>query len=364
MHSLQINSFFYRLLKHKSVYRLFSLRVFHAVQNFFCCSKLTVRFFFVFTVLFNITGLQADMVCTKGGVGFVETTDSISEMFRSNCLGEMQPGCTGSFGGIYLLSPITGGIAVPSGHAYCLSHCPDGTFGGAPTFDFFVSCTTTGNTYFADLNDINDDGNTSGSQNTSSCNPINLITGNKYKIHTDITSIIEGSSIHKPEFTRIYNSSATINKKRQSDLNLYNNGWSNNYQKKIEFIRPARSAVNYIGRTDAPGNIDVSLQSIKYASRQLACEKGVREVVANTTSPFSPRVLSGTPVYKNNQCYLVDEYGRFITKIPIKSNVTVGLSNNVSIPFELNIFRPDGNVLVFSLGETTGGTTPTKYTMR
>ncbi len=49
--------------------------------------------------------------------------------------------------------------------------------------------------YFADANSLDQEAQNNGNKKPSTCNPVNLYNGNKYKIHTDIETDLDGELI-------------------------------------------------------------------------------------------------------------------------------------------------------------------------
>jgi len=327
------------MIKTKLLTSIFGFRYKIIVQLTFLCYLLLSSFY-----------IKAELHCQTSGSGSGGPATSVSKALEGMCdWASTGNGCVGYLSDLNLSEQMTFAAS-----GTCYRNCG---YGPSYAGTFIVSCSAEGPTYFIDINDLDEEKSIYGVQDNSSCNPINLVTGNKYKIHTDISPEIEGSTLQKPAFTRIYNSSVMVNENKPAEKS-----WTHNYQRKMEFIQHYLPAVNYVGRTDAPSNVSANKQSNIYYSKQQACELGFSEIVSKDTS-LSSRFLSGTPVYIYGRCILRDINGWYITEIPIKSSVTVSANSGPTRSFKVKLHRPDGNVYLFSLDGTS---TPSQqlYTTR
>ncbi len=164
--------------------------------------------FIVFLFGFQISNSYAYLSCVGSGSGIGAQGESIETVVETNCLGEILQGCSGrlasfSFSGY---GPATARVEA---RGYCEAICPKGNVGGPSlvAWQFDVICNITDMKYYIYPNEQKSNDNRKGKDEKTTCNPINLITGNKFKIHTDISSTITGSTLHKPKFTRTYTQS-------------------------------------------------------------------------------------------------------------------------------------------------------------
>ena len=208
------------------------------------------------------------------------------------------------------------------------------------------SCTS--DEFFNDFSNTNQNAQNEGPADNSSCNPINLISGNKYKIHTDIdtSDAAQGVSpgIHKPAFTRIYNSFAY-----KAVDNVIGLNWRHTYQRSLEVIIPLKPAVNIIRATG--GASSSPYQSSIYSTAQSACVDGFNEVIANSTnntSLFVPlrRVTSGTASWNGTECQVSDSSGKYVASMSISSHQDT-VSDDAALHTRIRVQRFDGKEIAF-----------------
>ena len=116
--------------------------------------------------------------------------------------------------------------------------------------------------FFADKETIEKEAKNSA-DNPNQCStdgPINTVTGNKHKTHVDIDS--NSPAFFKPEFTRIYNSSAVSNR----DFVIGKN-WLHSYQRSLQLLDFVNSKLR------DPGNVNHSPSN--FSTPANACTGGV-----------------------------------------------------------------------------------------
>jgi RHS repeat-associated protein len=209
----------------------------------------------------------------------------------------------------------------------------------------------TGGEYYADASNLDLDDDGEGNSCPKSPNPINLITGNKFKIHTDVSGNIENSSLSRPQFIRTYNSHLM----KQSGHNIGQN-WRHSYNRSLQFQTIFRSGTNLA--LDTVGQQSDLLQSsATYITKQQACETGFNEIKLNITSsptPFSSlyRLINGSAYWVVNRCIIRDARDYYITTIPIKSHTGYNDVSHYS-PYKIKLARPDGNEYTFIQNTTS-----------
>lgn len=190
--------------------------------------------------------------------------------------------------------------------------------------------------HFVDLSDLDQDAQNEGEAAACTANPINLISGNKYKIHTDINHSDTNQNTFKPEFTRVYNSLSYSSTDNAIGLN-----WRHNYQRSLKIITPLNPATH----------INSLSQSSIYSSLQTACTEGFNEVTANQAEDGSSlsalkHVLGGTAVWTGKDCIVRDANNKYITTIPLlfPQNTT---TNNTILSYKIRALRSDGKEVLF-----------------
>ncbi len=318
--------------------------IFFNFKKYLSAKKLLLT---VFLFSFQISNSYAYLSCVGSGSGFGTQGESVEAVVETNCLGEILQGCTGRLAG-FSFSGYGPATARVEARGYCEAMCPKDNVGGPGlvAWQFDVICNITDLRYYIDANEQISNDNRKGDDDTTTCNPINLITGNKFKIHTDVSSVIAGSTLQKPEFTRTYNSSLAEN-----ITFLSNKNWTHTYQRKIEFANSYNQGINYADKLSAPADINKNLQSTTYSSQQQACESGYADIQSKSL-PSSSRLLNGNAVFIKQKCIIQDINGHYIAEIPIKSAASSDFIPSKSIHKYLTLYRPDGNVQTFIFENT------------
>ena len=201
--------------------------------------------------------------------------------------------------------------------------------------------------YFMDARGFNADDQ--GKTEPSSCNPINLINGNKYKIYTDIDSEAP-SGLSRPGFTRYYNSQSTASHSTIGDK------WSHSYDRRIGRQDALRQALN-VGYDSSGAQTDAYQSSI-YSTKQEACETGLAEVQTQAQGlapgPFKnlKAFLNATAQWVNNECRIYVN-GRFMAVFPIRSH-GIFRTSDYGWDHYLDFHRPDGKIVKFHKTVTYG----------
>ena len=212
-----------------------------------------------------------------------------------------------------------------------------------------VSCSA--DEFYVDLNDLDRTDQSSGQSCPSTENPINILTGNKYKIHSDI-SRLGNDHFGFPEFLRTYNS---ISYNSDSDIGI---NWSHSYQQKMIVRDSYNSGVNLNKLAEElgePAQITgkAGMQSSVYSGRQTACSEGFNELKIrlgkidgfNSTLKL---LLSGGAIWEYPGRCNVYVKDRFMLTIPVKGHLN-GLGDNPPLwGDEIKIIRPDGNEIRFN----------------
>ena len=206
--------------------------------------------------------------------------------------------------------------------------------------------------YFLDVSDMDIDTESGGENAASSCNPINLLNGNKYKIHTDI-SINNADGLSRPEFTRYYNSQGLKAGNHIMGLN-----WRHSYQRRIIPQDGFRSGNNYF--VASGGTSSNPLQSVPSSDEQTACEQGFADLIAermNNPTPFGnlERVMSGTVLWTGTKCVVKDDHGKYIATIPMFVH-NGGYDAYSPGFFKIRLTRPDGKEYAYKRDVTGNGT--------
>ena len=220
-------------------------------------------------------------------------------------------------------------------NVHCES-CFDGTC--KPWGGWTVSCS--GTEYYADYSDLDIEDQTNGKSYPSSCNPINLITGNKYKIHTDVETNLNGGFLARPAFTRTYNSQLFSVQENRIGYN-----WRHTYQQSIKLESSMNSATNL--SYDTGGAQYNPYQTSIYSTQRAACTEGFNEYLSNSASSSSVFgiALENATVRWEMQACRVYIGGRYIVTIPIR-NHNVGVDLPVK-QYAIKIQRSNGRVLHF-----------------
>ncbi|MGD8583524.1 MAG: DUF6531 domain-containing protein, partial [Gammaproteobacteria bacterium] len=195
--------------------------------------------------------------------------------------------------------------------------------------------------FFADISEpVNND--QGGSDNALACsaNPINLVNGNKYKIHTDIESTLIGIAPSGPQLIRYYNSFYA-----KPDHNVIGKNWRHSYQKYL-MSGPNISLNNNVSVASS-GLSTNPLQSQIYNTMQEACLQGYNQLVSNNqnTATELSRVLNGIPEWNGTSCE-VHGNGKYITTIPVSAHYE-GEPQIPEANQKIRLIRPDGNEYEF-----------------
>ena len=202
--------------------------------------------------------------------------------------------------------------------------------------------------FFADISEPfhNDQG---GSDNAMACsaNPINLINGNKYKIHTDIQSTLISDAPLSPQLTRYYNSLYG-----KPARNVIGRNWRHSYQKYL-VVQPEISLESNLSESSDGSSADPQ-QSRIYHSMQDACLQGFNELVSNNqdASANLATFFNGTPHWNDGTCE-VRVNGRYVGAIPINAHYE-DPSKFPEANQNIRIIRPDGNEYSFHKEYTAG----------
>jgi len=220
-----------------------------------------------------------------------------------------------------------------------------------PWMGWTASCRAT--EFYADFSDPDIEDQTNGNSCPSSANPINLISGNKYKIHTDISSNIQKSLLSRPGFIRTYNSQVF---KRVG--NLIGANWRHSYQRSLQRQDSFNSGINLGEFTDG-ASYRVTESSV-YGSKYAACIEGFEEYKTQLSDFGSARDIlqNGTVRWEMQSCrvYLG---GRYIATIPIRSHAS-GFSGEYQPPVAIHAIRlnrEDGRVYHFVKDYVNQGST-------
>jgi len=191
---------------------------------------------------------------------------------------------------------------------------------------------------YLDLSNVDIDNEGAGKVCESTSNPINLLNGNKYKIHIDVDTAISGD-ISRPGFTRYYNSHGLKTGNHVMGLN-----WRHSYQRRIIPQDGFRTGTNYFRVSG--GASSNSLQSVLMGDKQTACETGFANLIeerTNNPATFAnlERVMSGTVVWTGSKCVVKDDYGKYIATIPMFIHNGVSSAYTPGY-FTIRLTRPDG----------------------
>ena len=197
-----------------------------------------------------------------------------------------------------------------------------------------------------DLNFFMDAGipETEGQGNScpSSKNPINLISGNKYKVYTDIESDI-GSGLNRPGFIRYYNSQSA---EKNSTIGM---NWTHSYDRRMLRMDAIKTRAHLETSTD--GTEPSDHQSSVYTTRQDACETGIADVRSQAqglaAGPYRnlKAFLEAEARWENDQCRIYVD-GRFRAVFPIFLHSGSSDGGN-RWDHLLRFYRPDGQVVSF-----------------
>lgn len=207
---------------------------------------------------------------------------------------------------------------------------------------------------YVDANSIESNDQDAGNTDAASCNPINLITGNKYKIHTDISNTDGNDSLMRPEFVRTYNSL-----RDRTGPQVIGHNWTHNYQRSIKLKEPLNTGEN-VSIISAGGNSD-PLQSSVYntpeatlsATGSAACLNGFNDLVNNYNAGLIgdefKKIAAGTAVWSGSECE-VHSGGKYLATLPLRAH-TADYTGSFVVPDffnEARIIRPDGKEYVFT----------------
>ena len=105
--------------------------------------------------------------------------------------------------------------------------------------DSYITCTVVGDSYYAN-GEFPDRDNNDDTDDTSVCTPgpIDIISGNKYKRHTDISS---NSNLQQPLFSRLYNSQSN---NRET---VIGKNWLHSYQRSLKQFDIFKAATHSSG---------------------------------------------------------------------------------------------------------------------
>lgn len=218
-----------------------------------------------------------------------------------------------------------------------------------PWMGWTVSCRAT--EFYADFSDLDIEDQTNGKSCPSSNNPINLISGNKYKIHTDIKSNLGETLLSRPGFTRTYNSQVF-----KYDGNAIGINWRHSYQRSIKIQDSFNSGVNQAEMTG--GAIFKLTESSVYSSQYAACVEGFQEYKSRLSeSALAKNILQNGTVRWEKQSCRVYLTGRYIATIPIRSHTSgsAGLYHPPVSLHAIRINREDGRVYHFVKDYTDQG---------
>lgn len=200
-----------------------------------------------------------------------------------------------------------------SGTAVCSAYNEQGHYFPENSWDA-IACRAT--EFYADFSDLDIEDQTNGKSCPSSNNPINLISGNKYKIHTDIPSNLHQSMLSRPGFTRTYNSQVF-----RHDNNLIGNNWRHSYQRSLQFQDSFNSGVNQ-GEHTGGESLRLTESSV-YSSEYYACIDGFQEYKSRiNSSAIGKNILKNGTVRWEREACRVYIGGRYIATIPIRSHVS------------------------------------------
>lgn len=266
----------------------------------------------------------ADMKCRISGHGNTFPYSSAAEAGAVMCNSEPGSFNTGSLHGTPINSE-----SETSFYFNILCLIQPG-YGGEP----YISSNSSGmcvidSEFYADGDSVELDAQDSAdnSLQCSSGGPINLITGNKYKIHADIETASTASSLSGPQLTRIYNSTAVSNR----DFVIGEN-WLHSYQRKL------RLSDTYFSKLKVAANTN---HSEIYVSKSSACVSGYNNLGENHS------LAGGTPQWNDGRCEIIKD-GQYIGTIAIRVNGGAGLIGaNSGDLTKVTVLRPDGNEIKF-----------------
>lgn len=199
-----------------------------------------------------------------------------------------------------------------------------------PWMGWTASCRAT--EFYADYSDPDIEDQTNGKSCPSSNNPINLISGNKYKIHTDIKHHLSEALMTRPGFTRIYNSQVF----NHTD-NIIGKNWRHSYQRSLHTQDSFNSGVN---QRELTGGASYKVtESSVYSSEYAACVEGFQEYKdrMDESGAVKDILQQGTVRWEMQACRVYIG-GRYIATIPIRSHDS-GSSGEVQSPVAIHAIR-------------------------
>lgn len=275
--------------------------------------------FWVLALIFQLLIQTAAMALECGNSRFQDAVyGSMKEAAEAACV--HQSGSTGVMEVNYL--------SATSAQVRCESCRSDGSC------EFWMgwsaSCRAT--EYYADFSDPDIEDQTNGESCPSSNNPINLISGNKYKIHTDIKSNLGETLLSRPGFTRTYNSQVF-----KHGYNAIGMNWRHSYQRSLQSQDSFNSGIN---QAETSGGVIFKLtESSIYSSEYAACVEGFEEYKSRIANSGTAKNIlqNGTVRWERQSCriYLT---GRYIATIPIRGHASGGVTDYLP-PVTLHAIR-------------------------
>lgn len=256
------------------------------------------------------------------------------------------------------------------GHVYCewYQNPPLDEWAGGQHINSYYTCSP--DDFYMDLSSLDSDDvffedesktcssapSAPSAPSSSTDNPINLLNGNKYKIHTDVADIVPGSSLKRPGFTRTYNSQSN-----DGNTNFSGKSWLFNYQSNNEVTDPFKPGINIFKATGVP----YSLQSGTYEGKEAACTLGfnvLRAQNSETAEGKLRRVFNGVASLENGACIARDQNGQYIAGLPIRVHAPEILPPVVHEPpywlkQEVTIRRANGQIYRFKKTISASGNT-------
>ncbi len=258
--------------------------------------------------------------------------------------------------GVHSLSMISDNVATWG----CISQNPD-TGKVYRTDAPFHGGFCKGNDYYIDLSRMFTENYNQGKSCPSSGKPINLASGNKYIIDTDIESQYQHSLLSRPGFGRTYNSLVI-----QPDMIDIGVNWSHSYHRRLKVVSELNlgnhlasgsvegvsdsGAVSNEGSISGGGGSASGLQSSLYSSKAAACVDGFAEVIGLSGSSLLKTPLKSASVsWEGKDCRAYAAGGRYIASIPVRMHGGGGGGGVMpnSRQFIATILRPDGRKLKF-----------------
>lgn len=271
-------------------------------------------------ILIHLFIIQTPAIALECGNSRFQGTiyGSMKEAAEASCV--HQSGSTG----VMEIDYLSESIAI----VRCESCMSDGSC--EPWMGWTASCRAT--EFYADYSDPDIEDQTNGKSCPSSNNPINLISGNKYKIHTDIKSHLGETLLTRPGFTRIYNSQVF----KHND-NVIGQNWRHSYQRSLHSQDSFNSGVNQRELTDGV-SYKVTESSV-YSSEYAACVEGFQEYKdrMDESGAVKDILQQGTVRWEMQACRVYIG-GRYIATIPIRSHAS-GSSGEFQPPVAIHAIR-------------------------